>query len=67
MKTYKAKVGANWGFVGSERDDEIVFDMPDDATPDQVQEEAYKLAFDWACEYLDCWADKPELEDGKDG
>lgn len=64
-KTYTAKVGANWGFAGANREDEITFEMPENATPEEIQEEADKLAFEWACEYLDCWAETPEQEAGK--
>lgn len=46
--------------------DEILFEMPDNATAEQIQEEVDKLAFEWACNYLDCWAETPELEAGKD-
>lgn len=56
MKAYKAKVGAKWITEGSGIDDEIEFDMPDDATKEQIEEEAHKQAWEWASQYLDSWA-----------
>jgi hypothetical protein len=56
MVKYKAKVSGNWGFINADRDDEIEFEMPDDATPEQVEDRAAELAFEWACEYLDVGA-----------
>lgn len=67
MKLHKFKVGASWGFAGANREDEIEFEMPDDVTPEEVENEAHKLAFEWACEFLDSWAILiPQPEGGKD-
>lgn len=56
MKIFKAKVGAKWTTEGSGMNDEIEFEMPDDATKEQIEKEAHKLAWEWAAQYLDSWA-----------
>lgn len=59
MAMYKVKVGASYGWVGTKTRDEIEFEMPDNATPEEVQKEADKLAWEWACERIDCYAEEP--------
>lgn len=54
------EVGGNWHTASSE--DKLELDLPDDSTDEQIQKAIDEAAWDWFCQYADCWANRIKRE-----
>lgn len=60
-RTYKFKVSASYGFAGAKREDELIIEVPDGTTIEQVEDIAQKECWEWAADFVDCAAFDIEL------
>ena len=58
MAIHKIKMWLGIGFVNAIHEEVEEFEMPDDATPEEIEEQKEAIARDWMTNFLDWgWAD----------
>ncbi len=60
MRKIRVKVHADWGFVGTKREDVIEILVSDDATTEEVDKEAREEAIEWMWGFMDLGYDVQE-------
>ena len=58
MAIHKIKMWVSIGYANADREEVEEFEMPDDATPEEIEEQKESIARDWMNNFLDWgWAD----------